>query len=93
MVRLAKIKKIRSDKTELNSLLKRLDIKGQLPNLTDLAMKAKVDTEELGEYDPIAFHFCDGVLVKLGHIDQVHARVTATRLRNKIQAAMESLII
>ena len=69
MARLAQIKKIRSDKTELQSLLKRHDIQGQLPNLTDLAMKAKVDTEELGEYDPIAFQFCDGVLVKLGHID------------------------
>ena len=63
-------------------MLKRHDVQSQLPNLVDLAMKAKVDTEELGEYDPIGTHFCDGVLVKLGHIDQVHARVTATRLRN-----------
>ena len=84
MARLAQIQKIRSDKIELRSLLKRLDIQGQLPNLADLAMKAQVDTEELGEYDPIGSHFCDGVLVKLGHIDQVHAQVTAPRLRNEI---------
>ena len=79
---MAQIKKIRSDQNELQSLLKRLDIQGQLPNLVDLAMKAEVDIEELEDYEPIGTHFCDGVLVKLGHIDQVHARVTATRLRN-----------
>ena len=65
-------------------MLKRHDVQGQLPNLTDFAMKAEVATEELDDYSPIDSHFCDGVLVKLGHIDQAHTRVTATRLRNEM---------
>ena len=65
-------------------MLKRHDIQGQLPSLIDFAMKAEVATEELDGYNPIDSHFCDGVLVKLGHIDQAHARVTATRLRNEM---------
>ena len=84
MARLAKIRNIRSDKTELKFLLKRQDIQSQLPNLFDLATNAKVHTEELDEYDPRGSQFCDGVLVKLGHIPLAHARVTATRLRADI---------
>ena len=74
-------------------MLKRHDVQGQLPNLTDFAMKAEVATEELDDYSPIGSQFCDGVLVKLGHIPLEHARVSAIKLKSDMQVQMESLII
>ena len=70
-----------------------MDIRDQLPDLFDIAWNAQVEPDEGDGYDPIGSQFCDGVLVKLGHIPLEHARVSAIKLKSDMQVQMESLII
>ena len=70
-----------------------MDIRDQLPDLFDIAWNAQLEPDEGDLYDPIGSQFCDGVLVKLGHIPLEHARVSAIKLKSDMQVQMDCLII
>ena len=77
----------------LASLLTRPEIRQKLTSLTHLAQQAGTQIEENHSYVTLFSSFCDGFMIKLGHIPKSAAVKTSSRLQKEIQPKLDHLII
>lgn len=77
----------------LANLLTRPGIRQKLTSLTHLAQQAVTPVEKNHSYVELFSPFCDGLMIKLGHIPKSAAVKTSLSLRNEIQPTLNHMII